>query len=206
MPNMPGFSQYERRGIGLKRLGQAFVGVAFVGAVLMAAYALMAPQAQWQALGLSFGAALMLGAGGALLLSWSGRQALADDDEAGLDSAIVEEPLGRVVSTLQALNTNSESIQVTEIGPMIDAQLAEDVSHCKQAMVVLSSGPNNLTFSEVRVCFDEGHHSIRQARSASDVGNLEEVWESLSLAEERMAEAYSLLRRHRGHADHPSRN
>ena len=179
--------------------------LALMGAVVLTGYALLAPEPQWKAAGAAYGASFLLGAAGAILLIWS-RGAPADDTEPEEDSGAVEQHLSRVVTALQDLNTNSENIDVQEVGRMIDTQLAEDVTGFTRARDFLSRLLNPEAFTNLMVRFDAGYRSIRQARTASAEGNAEGVWDNLGVAEQRMAEAYSMLKTlNHGH-EHPSRN
>lgn len=184
------------------------MALALALAVVVAGYALAASAPRWWVVGIAFAAVLLLGLGGsALWLGAANGEAAAAELTVRLNAGSLEAQLNRLVSKLQAINTNSETIDVREIGAMITSELGDDVRELDHARSFLSHYLDRGSYADLMIRFDDGQRCLHQAQSASAQGDVEQVWDSLGSAEQRMAEAYVLLKQIRTElTDHPSHN
>jgi hypothetical protein len=143
-----------------------------------------------------YGAGLVVGLIGVVLLRATARRDAAQSHKIQADLQIIDTSLTRLVAALADLNAQRDTLGVYEVHATIDANLAQDLASFADAREGLIPRYGLQRYADVMSRFATAERLINRSWSASVDGYVDEVWSCTERAETMMVEAHTLLKQY----------
>jgi hypothetical protein len=172
----------------MRRTGHVLMWIGFLAAAFLTTRQLDA--VNW---GLYLPAAVVGIAGVAILRRTAG-QAASHGETVRENLSTLEASLGRLVTNIETMNRDRETIHVYDVHKRIDGELIGDLASFAEARESMIHGIGLQEYAQVMDHFARAERAVNRAWSASADGYVDEVWTYLGVAERSMRKADGLLK------------
>ena len=142
-----------------------------------------------------FGAGLMVGVMGVVLVRLAHRSHLRGAEHLATSMQIVDASLQRIVENITRLNADKQSIDTYDMRHRIDELFPKDLSDFVDARQSIAHVHGLAAYAEVMSDFAAGERYLNRVWSASADGYIDEVNEYLEKAKDQFARSHGVIRR-----------
>ncbi len=175
-------------------LGQALLWAGFLAGAVLVVRSAEVPGDKWSTIDWPwYGAALLVGVAGVVVLRATKKGAGMRSQELDADLETLERSLENLVRKLAELEATRDKLAVFDVLERIDAELVEDLGEFVRAREAMIHRYGLQQYANVMSEFAAGERSINRAWSASADGYIDEVWLCVERARHHMAAAAELL-------------
>ena len=140
-----------------------------------------------------YGAAVVLGVVGVVLVRMTSRSAVVDEAHVTASMQVVNDSLEAVARQIERLNQDREKIGVYGMHGRIDDDVMADVNRFVEVRETIITVHGLETYARTMDAFASGERALNRAWSASADGYIDEVWACLERAERLVKRAQGVL-------------
>lgn len=176
----------------MKKFGYLMITIGFLAGALVAVLGEL--DVQWG----YFTAALVVGAGGILMVHLGERRDSRSEQKLAANLQDIESSLARIVENMSQLNAEKQSIDPYDVRGRIDELFAEDLTTFVQARQSLAHVYGLQVYADVMSHFAAGERYLNRVWSASADGYIDEVTTYLDKAQVQFVESLNEVCRLKG--------